>query len=168
MTDDRLFDDFPPVTPEEWRAKIIADLKGADFDKKLVWRTGEGFDVQPYYTKEDLELNSDKVQNSILNVPSRSENHWKIRQDLRVDPDPTACNCRIRNILDRGVEAIGLDLQQVEKIDLQFLENLFHEVNLAKVPVYFGNVTDYLQLYDVLLQFLDASGIDLSKFSGSL
>ena len=35
--------------------KITADLKGADFNKKFVWKTGEGFDVMPFYRKEDLE-----------------------------------------------------------------------------------------------------------------
>ena len=27
----KLFDQFAPVTPEEWRAKAEVDLKGADF-----------------------------------------------------------------------------------------------------------------------------------------
>ena len=32
----KLFDQFAPVTPEEWRAKAEVDLKGADFEKKMV------------------------------------------------------------------------------------------------------------------------------------
>lgn len=36
---ERLFDQFPHVSKEEWKEKVIVDLKGADFDKKLVWRT---------------------------------------------------------------------------------------------------------------------------------
>ncbi len=51
---EKLFDMFPPVTTEEWKAKINVDLKGADFDRKLVWRTNEGFNVQPFYRREDL------------------------------------------------------------------------------------------------------------------
>ena len=31
--------DFAPVSAQQWKDKIIADLKGPDFDKKLVWRT---------------------------------------------------------------------------------------------------------------------------------
>ena len=34
-----LFDQFPATSYQEWRTKVEADLKGADFDKKLVWRT---------------------------------------------------------------------------------------------------------------------------------
>lgn len=44
---EKLFSDFPPISTEEWMAKITADLKGADFEKKLVWRTNEGFNVNP-------------------------------------------------------------------------------------------------------------------------
>ncbi|MBL8178634.1 MAG: hypothetical protein JNK48_28430 [Bryobacterales bacterium] len=43
---------FPPVSAAEWEAQIAADLKGADYEKKLVWRTPEGLSVRPYYTME--------------------------------------------------------------------------------------------------------------------
>lgn len=49
----RLMQEFPPVPTEEWEAAIRADLKGADYDKKLVWRTEDGIDVKPYYRAED-------------------------------------------------------------------------------------------------------------------
>ena len=45
---EKLFDQFPPVSTQEWKEKVVADLKGADFDKKLVWRTNEGFNVNPH------------------------------------------------------------------------------------------------------------------------
>lgn len=44
--------EFPPVTTEEWEAIIQADLKGADYEKRLVWKTEEGIAVRPYYRKE--------------------------------------------------------------------------------------------------------------------
>ena len=48
--------DFAPVSAQAWKDKIIADLFCcADFDKKLVWRTPEGFSVQPFYRREDLK-----------------------------------------------------------------------------------------------------------------
>ena len=50
-----LLQDFPAISKQVWKDKIIADLKGADFDKKLVWRTPEGFSVQPFYRREDLK-----------------------------------------------------------------------------------------------------------------
>jgi methylmalonyl-CoA mutase len=47
--------DFPPVPTAAWEAAIAADLKGADYDKKLVWPTEEGLAVHPYYRHENLQ-----------------------------------------------------------------------------------------------------------------
>ena len=52
---EKLFDMFSPVSPEEWRAKAEVDLKGADFEKKRVWRTDEGFNVQALYRGVDIK-----------------------------------------------------------------------------------------------------------------
>lgn len=46
--------DFPPVSTAEWEAAIAKDLRGADYNEKLVWRTKEGIDVRPYYRREHL------------------------------------------------------------------------------------------------------------------
>ncbi|MGC8761226.1 MAG: methylmalonyl-CoA mutase family protein [Bryobacteraceae bacterium] len=50
----RLLPDFPPVPTAAWEAAIQADLKGADYEKKLVWKTPEGIAVRPYYRREHL------------------------------------------------------------------------------------------------------------------
>ena len=52
---EKLFSNFPPTSTEEWMKVVEKDLKGADFERKLVWKTQEGFNVQPFYRKEDLE-----------------------------------------------------------------------------------------------------------------
>ena len=52
---EKLFSDFSPASTEQWMEKVTADLKGADFEKKLVWKTNEGFKVKPFYRMEDLE-----------------------------------------------------------------------------------------------------------------
>ena len=51
---EKLFTEFTAPTKQEWLDKIEVDLKGADFQKRLVWRTNEGFNVQPFYRREDL------------------------------------------------------------------------------------------------------------------
>ena len=50
----KLFAEFEPVSKDKWKEIAIKDLKGADFDKKLVWKTDEGINVQPFYTAEDV------------------------------------------------------------------------------------------------------------------
>jgi len=49
-----MWEEFPPTSTAEWEAAIRADLKGADYDKKLLWRTDEGITVRPFYRAEDL------------------------------------------------------------------------------------------------------------------
>jgi methylmalonyl-CoA mutase len=46
--------EFPTVPTAAWEAAIAKDLKGADYDKKLIWSTEEGLSVRPYYRNEDL------------------------------------------------------------------------------------------------------------------
>ncbi|MEA3461303.1 MAG: methylmalonyl-CoA mutase small subunit, partial [Bacteroidota bacterium] len=50
----QLFTDFPEISTSTWEEKIKADLKGADYQKKLVWNSDEGIPVKPYYRQEDL------------------------------------------------------------------------------------------------------------------
>ena len=52
---EKLFAEFPAVSTEQWEAVITTDLKGADYERKLVWKTAEGFNVRPYYRAENLE-----------------------------------------------------------------------------------------------------------------
>lgn len=47
-----LLEDFPPVSTAEWEEAIRKDLKGADYEKRLVWKTEEGLAVRPYYRAE--------------------------------------------------------------------------------------------------------------------
>jgi hypothetical protein len=49
-----MWEEFPPISTAEWEATIRADLKDADYAKKLVLQTEEGFAVKPHYRREDL------------------------------------------------------------------------------------------------------------------
>jgi methylmalonyl-CoA mutase len=51
-----MLNDFPAVLKSDWEVLIQKDLKGGDYEKKLVWKTGEGIAVQPYYRSGDSML----------------------------------------------------------------------------------------------------------------
>ena len=110
MEDRDLFAEFPPVSTEEWEEKIQADLKGADYEKKLVWKTSEGFKVKPYYRKEDLV----KIDFTSLNPAEfpyvrgtkKKANDWEIREDIFVDTIEEA-NKKALNALNKGATAIA-------------------------------------------------------------
>ena len=113
-SNEKLFSDFPHVTTEEWMAKITADLKGADFDKKLVWRTNEGFNVKPFYRREDVEglstLNALPGEFPYLRG-TKLDNSWLVRQDISVE-DPAEANAKVAQAAWDHVKA---QLKQAEE-----------------------------------------------------
>ena len=69
--------EFPAVPTAEWEEAIAKDLKGADYEKKLVWRTEEGIAVRPYYRKENLaglenQLSWRREHSGLGNQPGRA------------------------------------------------------------------------------------------------
>ncbi len=51
-----LLTEFPPVPTSDWEAQIAKDLKGADYARRLIWRTDEGIAVRPYYRSDDAPV----------------------------------------------------------------------------------------------------------------
>ena len=84
---EKLFAEFPAVSTEKWEEVITADLKGADYERKLVWRTGEGFNLRPYYRAENLEgiefLGSEAGQFPFVRG-THKDNAWRIHQTISV------------------------------------------------------------------------------------
>lgn len=56
-----LFSEFHSVTTEQWLERVTEDLKGADFNKKLVWKNLSGINIQPCY---NIENSIEKLQNT--------------------------------------------------------------------------------------------------------
>jgi len=112
-----LFGEFPPVSTQAWEEKIQADLKGADYEKRLVWKTPEGLKVRPYYRAEHLE---DLPHMGILpgEAPfvrgnKTQGNHWVIRQDFE-ETDPSRANTLVKEAIAKGAEAVGLNVSEID------------------------------------------------------
>ena len=71
--------EFPAVPTSAWEAAIARDLKGADYEKKLVWRTEEGIVIRPYYRKENLA----GLENQLTR--RRQSRGWEIAPELEPD-----------------------------------------------------------------------------------
>lgn len=72
-TNTSLFNEFGPVSKQEWIEKAIFDLKGADFDKKLEWKNLSGINIKPFYDTEDtltILNNTGKNTASLINYRS--------------------------------------------------------------------------------------------------
>ena len=120
---ERLFSDFPPVSTQEWLDKITVDLKGADFEKKLVWRTNEGFNVQPFYRREDvLKLKTpDSLPGEFPFVRgnNKKDNTWYIRQNIVAD-DAAEVNKKALDILNKGIDSLGFRIPG-DKVSAEFV-----------------------------------------------
>lgn len=113
---EKLFNEFPPVSTEAWEAAITADLKGADYERKLVWRTGEGFNVRPYYRAENLDgirfLDSQAGEFPYVRG-TRKDNCWRIHQTVEVQ-DPAQANAEALDLLNKGVDSLGFCIRKEE------------------------------------------------------
>ena len=173
---EKLFDQFPPVTTEEWRAKVEADLKGVPFDKKLVWRTNEGFNLQPMYRAEDTAdfTTTDSLPGEYPFVRgTRLDNNWLSRQEIIAD-NAAEANAKALDVLTKGINSLGFTVKNVDEkevatllegIDLKTVELNFrccprHAVELARI------VVDYVKTHGATEEF--RGSIDFNPFRKEL
>ena len=166
---EKLFDKFPPVSTEEWRAKVETDLKGADFQKKLVWRTNEGFNVQPMYRAEDIKdlKTTDSLPGEYPYIRgTRTDNHWYIRQEITV-ADCAEANAKAHEILGKGVTSLGFRLKKNVIAD-GFIATLLNGIKLDATEV---NITCCpscaLETAKALVDYLKANNAT-ETFRGSI
>ena len=165
---EKLFDMFPPVTTEEWMAKITADLKGADFNKKLVWRTNEGFNVQPFYRREDI-----KDLPAIDTVPgqfpylrgTRDNNDWRIRQTV-LGKTADEQNAHALHLVEKGVESLNINLSG--DLDASALAVILKGIDLAKVEVNVAGCPGHaVEAAKALVDLVQKAGV-ADSFIGSI
>ena len=135
---EKLFTEFPPVSTEQWEEVINKDLKGADYEKRLVWKTMEGFNVRPYYRAEDLK-NIKFLQYKPDEFPyvrgNRASNEWKIRQNIEV-ADVKEANRLALDALYKGANAIGFCVHGKNVLSQSDFDALFDGIVLDAADVF--------------------------------
>lgn len=134
----KIFTEFPSVSTEKWEEVINADLKGADYDKKLVWKTQEGFSVRPYYRAEDLA--DIKFANTLPGEfpfirGTKKCNCWRIRQNYQACT--LGCEEANRQAVDglkKGVDSVGFCIKNVAEDQMPVL---LKDICLKSVDVNF-------------------------------
>ena len=164
---EKLFDQFPAVTTEEWRAKVDADLKGVPFEKKLVWRTNEGFNVQPMYRAEDIEdlKTTDTLPGEFPFVRgTRDNNNWLTRQEI-LESDPVKANEVALDVLTKGVNSLGF---KVAEPTLATVETLLKGIDIAAVEINFTCCPGKaLALAEALVEYIKKNNA-AESFRGSI
>ncbi|MBE6181351.1 MAG: methylmalonyl-CoA mutase small subunit [Rikenellaceae bacterium] len=156
---EKLFAEFPAVPTEAWEEVITADLKGADYERKLVWRTGEGFNVRPYYRAENLEgikfLGSQAGEFPYVRG-TRPHNRWKVHQTVTV-ADPAAANAEALDILNKGVDSLGFCIAK-EELTAADLDTLLAGISIPAISMSFcgSKMADVVEL---MLAKLEKDGV---------
>ena len=168
---EKLFSDFSPVSTQEWMDKITVDLKGADFEKKLVWKTNEGFKVKPFYRQEDLEgLKTTEGlpgQYPYIRGIKKDDNTWFIRQDITVN-DAAEANAKALDILNKGVDSLGFHIKAKE-LNAEYLDTLLKDICCECVELNFSTCQRHtLQLAQLLVAYFQKKGYAPEKLKGSL
>ena len=168
MEDNKLFSEFPPVSTEKWEEVINKDLKGADYEKKLVWKTIEGFKVRPYYRAENLEgleyLDVNPGEKPYTRGKHVADNVWEVRQDIHVQ-DLAEANRIALDAVQRGATSLGLCAKQVTSV--ADLEKLLKGIYINAVSINFLCSGDYLQLLKLYVEYARKAGYDPKELCGS-
>lgn len=167
----KLFEEFPPVSTETWKEKITTDLKGADFEKKLVWKTMEGFKVQPYYRAEDLEkldyLETFPGEFPYIRSKKKDNNDWYIRQDINVK-DAKKANEKALDLLMKGINSIGYVFDDSKDVTNEDLDQLFKDICLESIEANFVNAHPSKDVVNWLVQKVNDVNANKSEIYGSI
>ena len=119
-----LFEDFNEVSAKQWKQLIQYDLKGADYNETLVWKTDEGIDVKPFYHSDEF--------NEQPNISDTKAKEWQICQTIFV-AHVEKSNLKAVNAIERGAETIKFILPSEDVV----IKDLLVNINLTKVAVFF-------------------------------
>lgn len=170
-TKEKLFSDFPEVSTQEWMDKIQADLKGADYEKKLVWRTNEGFKVKPFYRQEDLEglKTTDALPGEFpyLRGNKENDNTWYVRQDIRAE-SPEEANRKALDLLNKGVDSLGFHIP-AKDLSADYLHTLLEGIYCECVELNFTTCQRHtVELAQLLTEYFKEKGYNPEKLYGSV
>ncbi len=170
MIEEKLFQEFRPVSTNEWKEKIINDLKGADYDRKLVWHTRNGFDLQPFYRDEDLGklsyLNSFPGDFPYTRGNKEKSNNWKTNQLVEVE-DITAANKKAIKILTKGVDSLSFTFKSDYKPTESDIDSLLGNIKIDEVEVNFRS--DFPgEMITILENLARKHNRELNKLRGSV
>ena len=168
---EKLFSEFQAPTTQEWLDKIEVDLKGADFQKRLVWRTNEGFNVQPFYRREDLKdlkaVDSLPGEFPFVRGNKKDNNLWYVRQDIVVD-DAKAANAKALDILNKGVDSLGFRIAGKD-VSAEFIATLLDGIMPQYVELNFMTCQRHcVELAQILVAYFKEKQYPLAELKGSI
>lgn len=171
MSDKKLFSEFTSPSRQDWLDKIQVDLKGADFQKKLVWKTDEGFSVQPFYMKEDLEklstIGSEPGEFPYVRGNKAGDNNWFVRQEICGDTAAEA-NKKALDVLGKGIDSLGFKIP-AEQLSAEYVQTLLDGICCDCVELNFKVCPKHsLELAQILVAYFTQKGYEPARINASI
>ncbi len=168
---EKLFSEFPPVSTEEWLEKVTTDLKGGDFEKKLVWKTNEGFKVQPFYRASDIEglKSTDALPGEFpfLRGNKKSDNSWLVRQSIVVT-DFKEANAKAVKLTEKGVDSFCFRIKGKD-VNKENILTLIDGINPEAIEINFCTCQKKsLELAEIVMAEYAAKNYNAEKVQGSI
>lgn len=138
-----LFEDFSEVSSKQWKQLIQYDLKGADYNETLIWKTDDGIHVKPFYHADEFK--------ELPNISRTKATEWQICQTIYV-ANVEKSNLKAVNAIARGADSIKFILPSEAIVTKDLLVN----INLTNIPVFFE------------CQFLSAKFIEQFAFTPNM
>ena len=148
-----LFKEFNPATKQEWIDKANIDLKGADFNKKLVWKNLSKIDIQPFYNTEDQ-------QNFLNNTGENSKTLTNYR--LITVKSGKKGNKLALKAVEEGVNGLLFDLRK-KNIPLN---RLLKNIDLNKTTVSFKLRKDEIEVAKEFISYIKKQDISSENLKG--
>ena len=169
MEKERLFSEFPPASAESWKEKIVEDLKGADYDKRMVWKTGEGFNVNPFYRKEDLPDGCTSAEPGKFPYTrgNSCSNCWLVRQSIDV-PTAEEANAKAVKMIEDGTTSIVFRVHG-KMVTPEYIPTLLRGIDAEKTELNFNVCVGKVKVFAAqLVEYYKQRGFDLSAVRGSI
>ena len=133
------FEEFPPVSTEEWESVIERDLKGKNYKEELRWHSGEGLEPLPFYRREHLsQLEHDPA-------PLQDKTGWHILE-LVERADIKSANQQALLALENGASGIHFNPARNFISSKAELESLFKNIRIELIAVKFGSALSTPQI----------------------
>ncbi|MHC1778347.1 MAG: methylmalonyl-CoA mutase family protein [Lentimicrobium sp.] len=165
-----LLSEFPGVETSAWEAKILEDLKGADYEKKLIWKTADGINIKPYYRAGDLDGLNEQMDSlpgifPYLRGTRADKNDWEICQDIETSNIETA-NAQATDAVTRGATALSLNAKSITGSAEAAM--VLKDIDVAKNSLHFNSSRSYIEFMAFLKEGLGALGHNPTLVKGSI
>jgi methylmalonyl-CoA mutase len=159
-----LFPEFPPISKDKWKDVVLKDLKGASFDK-LIWKTYEGFAIEPLYTKDDVSgLDYLEAYENISDKNAPGARVWENREKIKVE-DEASANTKATEALHGGATGLSFEIPNPETVNFAVLLNA---INLETTKISFVVKSSASTFQKNFFNYLAQNNFPLQNLRGSL